>query len=243
MPYLYKRIKTKHKDFITRTKIFYSPSGMNRPRGVRRCPTGEGKKERNRRNAYIKRKVDIYNNFDIGDIWATLTWKESALPDTPEEAHRLLMKALSKIRRVLAKEGIPLVYYVKTEAGDNTRVHHHLFIKNNFSVIQMLFGVWKNYGKVKDFQEIYDFKSGKLVKYFLDTDHKGLDFEKYAHSRNFKPVEVEKRIYPFDSFRENPRPPKDEDGIHYQIANLYNGFPDIDGYIYQEYELIKHRIE
>lgn len=242
MPYLYKRVITKHADFVTRTKCFYyNPDKAKGKRGVRLCSAGESKKLRNKRNAYLKRKYMIYNNFDVGDMWITLTWQKDMLGElNAEEAHRALMCVLGKIRKKLARKKIPFVYFAKTEAGENTRVHHHLFVKNNFDVISMIFDYWKAYGKVKDFQQIYDFGSGRLVKYFLDGgDHKGLDFEKYSHSRNLQEPEIEKHIYPFNSFRENPKPPKDKDGIHYEIRNLYNGFADIDGYIYQEYELVK----
>lgn len=245
MPYLYKRVRTKHKDFITRTKCFYYAQDTKKQRGVRACPTGEGKKLRNARAAYQKRKYEIYTNFDIGDYWITLTWSEKALGSmSPDDAHKCLMKVLSKMRKKAARKGAQLMFYAKTEAGTNVRVHHHLFIKNSADIIGMLFEYWKEFGKIKDFSEIYDFKSGALVTYFLDGgDHKGLDFEKYSHSRNLMPPEVEKHIYPFESFRANPKLPKERDGMYCKIQNLYNGFPDLDGYIYQEYELVWYEKE
>lgn len=241
MAYLYKRVKTKHKDFITRVKCFYyNPEASKKGRGVRRKSTGVSKQERNRLNSYKRKQYLIYNNFDIGDLWITLTYNKDNIPGSPEEAHKVLRDTLGNIRKKLAREKIPFVYYAKTEAGEKTRVHHHLFIKNNFNVISVLYDYWKQFGKVYDFREIYNFKSGKLVKYFLDGgDHKGLDFEKYTHSRNLKEPEIEIRIMPFESFRERPKIPKSEDGARYIIHNLYNGCPDSSGYVYQEYELIK----
>lgn len=240
MPYICKTVKTKHVDFVTRNKCYYyNPEKAREKRSVKRCPTGESKQGRNRRAAYLKRKYHIYENFDKGDMWVTLTYRDGKSLE-PEEAHKNLMNVLSKIRKKLARKGIPFVYYIKTEAGERVRVHHHLFIKNNFDVIGVLYGYWKEFGKVRDFQEIYDFASGRLVKYFLDGgDHKSLGFEKYAHSRNLREPEVEVHIYPFNSFRAIPREPKAADGVRYVIQNLYNGFPDIDGFIYQEYEILK----
>lgn len=245
MPYLYKRVRTPHRDFVTRTKCFYINAGDGkRPRRARMSRTDEGKAERNRRDAYKKRMYEIYNNFDKGDFWVTLTWQADKLGGkSPEEAHRVLLQVLQKIRRVLQRAGLPFVYYAKTEAGVRTRVHHHILIKNSPQVLDLLFKLWKGFGKVKDFQEIYDFESGKLVKYFLDGgDHKELEFIKYSHSRNLVQPEVEKHIYPFESFRTNPRPPKPDGIYRWEVRNLYNGFPDLDGYIYQEYELVKIRI-
>lgn len=245
MPYIYKRVHTPHRDFITRTKCYYyNTSDTKKSRGVRMCKTSDGKKKRNQRAAYLRRKYLIFNNFDKGDIWATLTWRADKLPETFEQAHKLLMNVIGKLRRKLKKNGIELTYFVKTEAGENSRVHHHLFIKNNFAVISMLYEYWKEYGNVKDFKEVYDMQSGRLVKYILDGgDHKELNFEKYSHSRNLKEPEIETRIYPAESFRENPKPPKTSDGTVWIIENLNNFFPDRDGFIYQEYELVKKELD
>lgn len=239
--YLYKRVRTPHRDFITRTKCFYyNPPAARQKRGVRRYKTGESKEQRNKRNAYLKRKYQIYNNFDLGDMWITLTYFKDSVPENPEDAHKNLMYTLSKVQKRLKKQNIPFVFYVKTEAGEGIRAHHHLFIKNNFEVIDTLYSYWKEYGKVKDFSQIYEMESGRLVTYFLDCEHKGLNFEKYSHSRNLKAPETEIRIMPFGSFRENPKlPAPDDDGTEYVIQNLYNGYSDIDGYVYQEYELVK----
>ena len=246
MPYIYKRINTPHRDFVTRTKCYYyNVSNTKKKRGVRSAPTGEGKKKRNQRAAYLRRKYLIFNNFDKGDMWVTLTWRAEALPESPEEAHRILMRVLSNLGRKLKRMGIVLIYFIKTEAGENQRVHHHLLIKNNFDVISMLYEYWKKYGKVKDFQEIYNMSNSKLVKYILDGgEHKELCFEKYSHSRNLKEPEIETRIYPAKSFKENPKPPKsDDEGIIWVIENLNNFCPDADGFVYQEYELVRRNVK
>lgn len=239
MPVLYKRVKTKHRDFITRTKCFYyNNSSEKRRRGMRMCKTGESKKKRNKRNAYLKRKYEIYNNFDVGDLWITLTNRDAVDPNI---AHKRMTGVMSITRKALKKKGTPLVYYGKTEAGENVRPHSHIIIKNtNPEIVGLILKQWQKYGNIKDIKSIYNLSNGKLVTYFLDGgDHKGLDFEKYSHSRNLEQPEIEKRIYPYDSFRTNPRPPKAEDGYKYVVKNLYNGFPDRDGYVYQEYELVK----
>lgn len=245
MPYIMKRTRTKHRDFVTRSKCYYyNVEASKRKRGVRLAPTPEGKKKRNARQRYQKRKFLIYNNFDKGDMWVTLTYKAEAVPETPEDGHKNLMNVLAKLHRKLKRKGTEFVYFVKTEAGEKTRVHHHLLIKNNFSVIDELYKLWKGFGNVRDFREIYDMASGALVTYILDGGkHKSIDFEKFSHSRNLKEPEVEVRIYPAESFRENPRPPKsDEDGFVWVIENLNNYFPDSDGFIYQEYELVRKEV-
>lgn len=245
MPYMMKRVRTKHKDFVIRTKCFYyNINTSKKKRSVRLAPTPEGKKKRNARQRYQRMKFLIYNNFDKGDMWVTLTYREAAVPETPEDAHKNAMQVLAKIQRKLKRQGVEFVYFIKTEAGEKQRVHHHLLIRNNFPVIDMLYQHWKSFGNVRDFREIYDMQSGALVTYILDGgNHKSIDFEKYSHSRNLAEPEIETRIYPAAAFRETPKPPKSDDERYiWIIENLNNYFPDRDGFIYQEYELVRKEV-
>lgn len=246
MAYLKKMVRTQHRVYVQRVKCWcYNHASIRGKRRVRKFATSESKALRNKRAALNKRKYEIDNNFTIGDYWITLTWNKDRVPDEPIKAHKELMSILAKISRKLKRKGIPLVYYAKTEAGEGQRVHHHLFIKNNFDVIGTLFELWKDNGKIKDFQEIYNMESGKLIEYFLNSgNHKELNFEKYSHSRGLKQPEIEVQIMPFKSFRENPKPPRsDDEGYQYIIQRLYNGYCDLDGFTYQEYELIKVKVE
>lgn len=244
MPILYKRIRTKNGDFITRTKCFYyNPVNSKKHRGVRLCKTGESKQERNKRNSYLKKKYEILNNFNNGDLWVTLTERNLL---SGKDAHKNMTSAISQLRKYCIRHGIPFVYYAKTEAAEETEVkvrpHHHLFIRNtDHAILGKLMELWQKYGKISDVKTIYSLDDEKLVTYFLNGgNHKELDFEKYTHSRNLEQPKVERRIYPYNSFRENPRPPKCEEyGYRYEIRDLYNGFPDRDGFTYQECRLVK----
>lgn len=260
MAYKYKRVYTKHRDFVTRTKCLYISRPGKKRRGVRMAPTGESKKKRNKHQAYLKNKYLIYNNFDLGDMWVTLTYKNAMLPESVEDAHKNIMNEISKLGKKLKRKNIPFVYYVKTHLGEEGRVHHHLIIKNNFPVISYVYDYWKRFGSVKDFKEIYNLRNGRLVNYFLlgksynsgntkecnDKRYEDCDGDiiKFSHSRNLAEPKVETRIYPADSFRENPKPPKsDVEGMVWVIENLNNWFPDIDRHIYQEYELVLKEVK
>lgn len=241
---LYKRVKTKHREFVYRTKCFYyNPLNSKKKRGVRVSVAGEGKKARNKRQAYLKIKHNCYENFDVGDYWVTLTynkWIDFA------EADKILSKVLSKMQKRLKRRNIPFVWYKVTEASDTQRAHHHLLIRNTSpEIISMLFEYWDEYGKVKDVSKIKDMESGKLVKYFLDGGkHKNLTYQKFGHSRNLRKPEVITRVMHMNSIRENPKPPKCEDyGYRYKIENIFTGYEDIDGFTYQEYELVKVKDE
>lgn len=247
--YLYKRIKTINGEYIERTKCFYyNPANSKKKRAVRLCRTSESKKAKNKRQAQTKQKYEILNNFSAGDYWITLTHRDKIGAD---EADKRLMHVIGKVQRALKRKNTPFVYYAKTEAAEDcgkhsSKPHHHLLVKNTSpEIVGLLLKHWNEYGKVRDVTEIYNIRDGKLVGYFQNpTNHKMLTYEKYHHSRNLVPPEIEKRIYPAGSFRENPRPPKCEEyGWHYEIANLKNGDADIDGYVYQFYELVKVKDE
>ena len=239
---LYQRVQTKHREFVYRTKCFYyNPSNSRKQRSIRLCATGEGKKKRNARQAYLKIKHDCYENFDLGDYWVTLTYKKW---HEPEEADKILSKVLSKTQKRLKRKNIPFVWYKVTEASDTQRAHHHLLIRNTSpEIASMLVEYWNEYGKIKDISKITDMDSGNLVKYFLDGGkHKNLTYQKFGHSRNLRKPKVIKRVVPMSAIRNNPKPPKCEEyGYRYEIAKgtLFTGFPDLDGFTYQEYELIK----
>lgn len=242
---LYKRVKTKHREFIYRTKCFYyNPSNSKKPRAVRTASTGEGKKKRNAHQKYLKIKHDCYENYDIGDWWVTLThsiWRD------PEEAEEILRRVLAKLQKKLKRKGIPFVYHKTTEASETQRVHHHLLIRNTSpELITMLLEYWNEYGRVRDVQPITDMESGKLVKYFLDApNHKNLTYKTFGHSRNLRKPEVITRVMPVASVRENPKPPKCEEyGFKYVVdpQTIYNHDYDASGFTYQEYEIYKVRV-
>ncbi len=242
----YRRVKTKHREFIYKTKCFYyNPANSKKPRGVRMCATGEGKKKRNAHKSYITHKHRIYENFDIGDWWVTLTHK--AFTD-PKEAKKILSNVLAKVRKKLKRKGVPFVWYETTEASERTPAHHHLLIRNTSpEIIDMIFAYWDEYGIIKESKPIYNMSSGKLVKYFLDGDHKCMTYKTFSHSRNnLREPEEFIRVMPVGAVRETPKPPKcDEYGYRYEVdkKSVVNFDAGIDGFTYQEYEIVKVKTE
>ena len=239
---LYKRVKTRYREFVYRTKCFYyNPSNSKKKRGVRLCKTGEGKKKRNARQAYLKIKHDCHENFDLGDYWITLTYKKWL---EPEEAEKILSYVMSKIQKRLKRKNIPFVWYKTTEASDTQRAHHHLLIrKTSPEIAGMIVDYWNEYGNIKHIATISNMQNGYLVQYFLDApNHKNLTYKTFGHSRNLREPEVFTRVVPMSAIREHPRPPKCEEyGYKYVIdaKSIFTGFEDLDGFTYQEYALIK----
>lgn len=239
---LQKITRTKYCDFVVRSKCYYyNPGGEKKKRGVRMYKTGESKQQRNKRNAYMNNKHLLFNNFDLGDWFITLTY---SLAVTAAEADAIIMSIMACVRKKLRRERIPFKWFVKTEAGKRVKPHHHIFVNapadKKYYIRDLIEEQFEKYGRVKKSQKIYDMISGKLVEYFLDGgNHKELDFVKLHHSRNLIKPETETRVYPAKNFRETPRPPRENEQYRYEIHNLFNGFPDKDGYIYQSYEIHK----
>lgn len=243
---LRKIIHTKHCDFVVRSKCYYyNTDEAKKPRKVRMFKTGESKQQRNKRNSYLNNKYLLYNNFDIGDWWITLTHGTDV---TADEADNILTDVFSRVRKKLTREGIPFRYFSKTEAGNRIKPHHHAFINapadKKYYIRDLIEEYWEKYGQIKKSKKIYNIADGKLVEYFLDGgDHKQLNYTKYHHSRNLVKPETEKKLYQAKQFRETPKPPQEDKTYRYEIHNLFNGFPDKDGYIYQSYEIHKIRKE
>ena len=100
-----------------------------RPAGSRRCrakPTSEGQAKLN----YIRLQKELVRllnaNFTENDVEVHLTYRDEHLPDTKEEADRLLRNYLRRLKRRYKKLGMELKYIYVTEGGDGKRFHHHV---------------------------------------------------------------------------------------------------------------------
>ena len=87
-------------------------------------PTSEMQARLNQRNAerYLTRLLNL--NFTEDDISVTLTYSDSYLPETLEEAEKDVYNFLRRLKRLRAKSGLPEIVYVKI-AGPG-RFHFHI---------------------------------------------------------------------------------------------------------------------
>lgn len=205
--------------------------GLKVERGKNISPTSHQQKKINKRIAAMRLLWLACANFIKGDYWVTLTYIKQKQPVDEKAAHKKAMSILAKLRRKLKKNGIPLVYMCKTERGQKGAIHHHLLIKNNFS-IGLLVDMW-NYGKIEK-TDIYTDSIAALGLYFIKESENQSEKNKHniiiSHSRNMKQPTIRKRVIKARTFADEPKEKKG-----YCIIHTYNGFQTSTGYLYQEY--------
>lgn len=133
-------------------------------RGKRKKVTEPKQKDLNDKNSkrYL---VQLGNgNFGIGDLHVSCTYDADHLPDTVDEAARIVDNYLRRIAYRRGKLGIePLKYILVTEYGCKkdddtkiTRVHHHIIMNGGLDrdEVEMMWTNqrinWKRYGKDRD---------------------------------------------------------------------------------------------
>lgn len=125
-------------DIIPRTDN--AEKAVKGKRGKRHKVTEPKQRDLNDKNArrYL---VQLGNgNFGIGDLHVSCTYSEKYLPESVEEAERIISNYLRRIAYRRTKMGIaPLKYILVTEYGTETdsekitRVHHHIIMNGGLS--------------------------------------------------------------------------------------------------------------
>lgn len=140
------------KNYIREKKIYcsndymevdiYALNGESRDKGAKRSKkvkVSEPKqKNLNDKNAkrYFTQKV--HANFKADDLYITLTYTNSTLPKTIEEAEKNIQNYVRRLKRARKKQGLDDLKYISVvehkseQEGDeeNIRVHHHMIINS-----------------------------------------------------------------------------------------------------------------
>ncbi|MBR4908817.1 MAG: hypothetical protein IKZ43_07390 [Acidaminococcaceae bacterium] len=74
----------------------------------------------------------VKGNFDVNDYFISLSYADRFLPESEEEADKVIKKYIRELRKEAKKRGIKnLKYIYVTEAGSkNGRIHHHMILEN-----------------------------------------------------------------------------------------------------------------
>lgn len=92
-------------------------------------PTSEVQAKLNERNSKKALIRLIHRNFTQNDIALHLTYNDSSLPGTVEEALRDVQNFLRRVKRIYQGSGMELKYIWVCEKGEKSnRVHHHLIL-------------------------------------------------------------------------------------------------------------------
>ena len=126
MPYVKKVCRYKNVEEVER--VHAGRYGKGGKREDRRLPTPEEMEKINERNVITKLRRKIHANFDPGDLWLTLTYRQGCCP-TPEEAQKKIRNYMERLRRAYRKQGAECQWVLVTEYL-NKRIHHHLVLND-----------------------------------------------------------------------------------------------------------------
>ena len=91
-------------------------------RGKRCKPTSEIQKRLNQRHAEGKLRRLLHTNFTPSDLFATLTFDDTNLPASVEDAQRLLQNFLRRLKRKYTRLGLDAKYiYVLEYSQEHNR--------------------------------------------------------------------------------------------------------------------------
>lgn len=162
MPYIYKEYHAGatieiHKTYSTRY-------GKQIPRGPNVKPTSEAVKRNNERQAEMKLRLLLNENFRKGDLFALLTYAD---PPEPQQAKTELAKFLRAVRAKYKAAGLELKYICTTEYL-NQRIHHHIVM--NSTDPRILQDAWKA-GLVRS-EQLYGNDFAGLATYLIKETKK-----------------------------------------------------------------------
>ena len=111
----------------------YSPRDPN-PNTRRRAISipKEEKKRANLKTSYEKALMLTCANFEPGDLWVTLSYRDADLPPDKDSSKKPWRKFMRLLRREYTKNGDPMKYIYCTQIttrDGGQRVHHHMIIK------------------------------------------------------------------------------------------------------------------
>ena len=161
----------------------FQPAGKRRSR----CnPTKEIQQKLNQRNAEKKLTRLAHLNFTEKDLALHLTYRDDEMPESIQDAERILDNFVKRLRRMYKRLGIELKYIRATERGaKNGRIHHHLMITGGVDrdELEELWG--KGYANTKRLQ--FDDKGITGLAHYMAKDR--VTFKRWSGSRNLvKPV-------------------------------------------------------
>lgn len=226
-------------------QVHASMFGNHNSRSGRGSPTLEEVKKVNQRMAAKKLRRLIDANFEPGDIYLTLTYKQK-YKRTLEEARKDLNKFMNKLKYRYGKRGAIFKWIKTTGIRKQGAAHHHIICNNidGFNYIKELAKIWP-FGMV-EIKALYE--EGRymlLAEYFVKhkqeneerTEESQINARAYSCSRNLKHPRVKRIIIKESTIVRAPKVPT---GYRLEMD------PDIDvgiskhsGYMYRYFRLVK----
>ena len=210
-----------------------------RVRAKKEKVTPEAMRKNNLRIARRKLRLLIDNNFNAGDYYLTLTFKERLSID---EAKDCIRKFNRRLRGLYQKANIELKYLYVMEG--KIKFHFHMLINQGIQISPILLKeLWPHgYTKIELYRgEAED--AINLANYFLKEKEMAIDKasqaelmkQKWVSSKNLVKPEEEKKILTASEWRKEIQVPK---GYYLDTDSVYEGVNNF-GYPFRTYRLIK----
>lgn len=125
--------------------VYTSPTAGDTPkaREQKRRASTAAREKLNARTSFQKLERTLAANFDNGDLFITLTYRDEALPEEKTAAVGRLKRFLRKLREVRKARGKPLHYiYVTEGANPGGRLHHHLVVNSTGEDLEEIKKLW-----------------------------------------------------------------------------------------------------
>jgi hypothetical protein len=151
-------------------------------------PSREAQAKLNHKNRQKHKARIINENFTGADVWATFSYSNANLPDTPEDATKEFKNFIRRLKRRRERLGLPKMRYIyvtewreKTD-GEYTeiRVHHHIVMSGGMCRDEIE-NMWRGGGRNKIERLIAEKESGLTgLAYYLTKA--GTDESMWGHS-------------------------------------------------------------
>lgn len=235
MPYIYKEYRAGATIEIHKT--YSARYGKQIPRGPNTKPTPDTVKKNNERQAEMKLRLLLNENFRKGDLFIMLTYQQT--PDIVQ-AKKELAKFLRGLRSKYKALGKELKYICVTEYL-NKRIHHHIVVNSiDPRIIQE---VW-SCGLVRS-ESLYGNDFAGLASYLIKETKKTFrepdapSHKRWNQSKNLIMPKPIIRIIKAKQWNEKPKPRK---GYKLDTDSIVNDI-SIFGIPYQHYRLIAIELE
>lgn len=125
-------------------------SGQDRTRAARSQITTPARESINARLSWQKLLLLLAANFGPGDVVATLTYRDEALPKRRDEAERNVKAFIRRLRR----RSPDRVKYIKVLEGYHSkgRYHHHIVLNREAASPELLRELWAKHGDNVDIE-------------------------------------------------------------------------------------------
>ena len=201
--FMAKRKKTITAGYIVKTILYTAPEPRDgeRARAEKSRMTNAAQQAMNDKTARGRLEMLLAANFLGGDLFVTLTYRDSDLPAKRAGAVKNVRSFLRNLRKHRTARGEELKYiYTTEEKHGESRLHHHLVINSTGRDIETIRSLWP-YGDIVDIEYVGDRDYETLALYLTKESVEGrpVGAQMWTRSRNLEEPVVETCFVPDDT--------------------------------------------